>query len=39
MDNYEIYGQIGAGGGGTVYRALHKRLQKMVVLKKIKNNC
>ncbi|MBD5459494.1 MAG: serine/threonine protein kinase, partial [Lachnospiraceae bacterium] len=32
---YDIYEQIGAGGGGTVYRAMHKRLQKAVVLKKI----
>lgn len=33
---YEIYEQIGAGGGGTVYRAIHKRLQKTVVIKKLK---
>ncbi len=33
---YDIYEQIGAGGGGIVYRAMHKRLQKQVVLKKIK---
>lgn len=33
---YDIYEQIGAGGGGIVYRAMHKRLQKEVVLKKIK---
>lgn len=32
---YEIYEQIGEGGGGTVYRALHKRLQKTVVLKRM----
>ncbi len=35
---YEIYEQIGAGGGGTVYRAKHKRLQKTVVLKKLKGS-
>lgn len=35
-NTYEIYEEIGSGGGGTVYRALHKRLKKMVVLKKIK---
>ena len=35
---YEIYEQIGEGGGGTVYRALHKRLQKTVVLKKMIGN-
>ena len=34
-DTYEIEGQIGAGGGGTVYKAWHKRLGKEVVLKKI----
>lgn len=32
---YEIKEQIGAGGGGTIYRAYHKRLKKDVVLKKI----
>ena len=37
-DTYEIFEQIGAGGGGTVYRAVHKRLQKQVVLKKITGN-
>lgn len=35
-ETYEIYEQIGAGGGGVVYRAMHKRLKKMVVLKRIK---
>jgi len=33
---YEIYEQIGAGGGGTVFRGLHKRMQKVVVIKKLK---
>lgn len=32
---YEILGQIGSGGGGTVYKAFHKRLQKMVVIKEL----
>lgn len=32
---YEIREQIGFGGGGTIYRAYHKRLHKDVVLKKI----
>ncbi|MBQ9766442.1 MAG: protein kinase [Lachnospiraceae bacterium] len=36
-NTYEIYEQIGAGGGGTVYRAVHKRLQKVVVIKKLKS--
>ncbi len=35
---YDIYQKIGEGGGGEVYVAMHKRLQKMVVLKKIKSN-
>lgn len=35
---YEIREQIGSGGGGTIYRAYHKRLQKDVVLKKIKQS-
>ena len=34
-NTYEIYEQIGSGGGGTVFRATHKRLQKTVVLKKL----
>lgn len=36
-NTYEIYEQIGEGGSGMVYRAFHKRLQKMVILKKISN--
>ncbi len=35
MDTYQIYEDIGSGGGGTVYKAFHKRLQKQVVIKKI----
>lgn len=35
---YEIYQKIGEGGGGEVYVAMHKRLQKKVVLKKIKSS-
>lgn len=35
-ETYEIYEQIGAGGGGVVYRAMHRRLKKMVVLKRLK---
>lgn len=35
---YEIHHKIGEGGGGEVYIATHKRLQKTVVLKKIKSN-
>lgn len=35
---YEIKGEIGKGGGGTVYKAWHKRLQKDVVLKRIHSN-
>ena len=30
---YEILEKIGAGGGGTVYLANHRRLNKKVVLK------
>ncbi len=32
---YQIYDSIGAGGGGTIFLAFHKRLQKQVVIKKI----
>ena len=35
---YEFYEQIGAGGGGTVYRSKHKWLQKNVVFKKLKGS-
>ena len=35
-DTYIIEGQIGAGSGGIVYKAYHKRLKKPLVLKKIK---
>ncbi len=35
LDIYEIQGTIGKGGGGTVFKAFHKRLQKPVVIKKI----
>ena len=35
MDTYELHGTLGAGGGGTVIKAYHKRLQKDVVIKKI----
>lgn len=35
---YQIVGQIGAGGGGIVYKAYHTRLQKYVVLKKIRES-
>ncbi|MCM1468146.1 MAG: protein kinase [Alistipes sp.] len=34
---YEILEQIGEGGGGIIYKAVHKRLQKTVVLKKIRS--
>ncbi len=35
LDTFEQIVQIGEGGGGTVFRAHHKRLDKDVVLKKI----
>jgi len=35
LDMYEIKEQIGAGGGGSVYRCFHKNLQTDVVLKKV----
>lgn len=36
-DTYQIMGEIGAGGGGIVFRARHIRLQTDVVIKKIKD--
>ena len=43
MDNielkiYTILEEIGKGGGGTVYKAYHNRLQEIVVLKKINDS-
>ncbi len=35
-NTYVIDGEIGSGSGGIVYKAWHKRLQKPVVLKKMK---
>lgn len=35
---YEIQEQIGQGGAGIIYLAYHKRLQKKVVIKKIKDD-
>lgn len=35
---YAILEEIGSGGGGTVFKAYHKRLQKEVVLKKVHSN-
>lgn len=32
---YQILGKIGSGGGGTIYKAYHKNLEKEVVLKRI----
>lgn len=37
-NTYTILGRIGAGKGGTIYKAYHKRLKKEVVLKKINSN-
>lgn len=34
-ETYDIIGQIGEGGGGSVYKAYHKRLQKEVVIKRM----
>lgn len=36
-ETYDIIGEIGSGGGGIVYHAIHKRLQTDVVIKKIRN--
>ncbi|MEE1086121.1 MAG: protein kinase [Schaedlerella sp.] len=36
-ETYEIRERLGEGSGGVVYRAYHKRLKKVVVLKKMKN--
>ena len=37
-ETYVLLDEIGSGGGGTVFKAYHKRLQKEVVLKKIHSN-
>ena len=38
QDTFDEITQIGAGGGGTIFKAHHKRLDKEVVLKKIHIN-
>lgn len=39
LDNtYQIIGEIGKGGGGIVYKAIHLRLQKYVAVKKVRDN-
>ncbi|NCB91973.1 MAG: serine/threonine-protein kinase [Clostridia bacterium] len=37
-DTYEVIEEIGEGGAGIIYLACHLRLQKKVVIKKIKDN-
>lgn len=34
QDTYDILEEIGSGGGGTVFKAFHKRLRKVVVIKR-----
>ncbi len=36
-DTYEITDRIGSGGGGIIYKAYHKRMQKYVAIKLIKD--
>lgn len=38
-ETYQIVREIGHGGMGTIYLARHLRLQKDVVLKRIRTNC
>ena len=35
---YQILGEIGRGGTGVVYKAYHLRLQKYVVIKRIRTD-
>jgi len=37
-ETYEVLDEIGQGGSGIIYLAFHLRLQKKVIIKKIKDN-
>ena len=37
-DTYTIMEEIGAGGGGVVYKAYHERLDVYVVVKQIRDS-
>lgn len=37
-NTYQIMEMIGAGGGGTIYKAYHLGLKKFVVVKRVKDN-
>ena len=37
-DTYDIICELNSGGGGIIYKAYHKRLNKYVAVKRIKNS-
>ena len=37
-ENYDQIEQINGGGGGVIYKAVHRRLEQKVILKKIRSD-